>query len=329
MVRVAALRLLIAAVGPAAAAATAVERGHPRVVLSGRSTDGSGWSLVYPTSSRPRPQSAPQEDLARPGPGPGPVPQQVSAAGVLIGYARCSTDKQDLAAQRHMLRQLGVSDDRVYLDHGMTGRNRRRPGLQQALAAVRKGDTLVVPKLELAGARGHYSRQMRVAYRIVDIGISAIGLTVMAPALMIVAVALRLARPGPILSRDTRIGDHGPFHQLRFRTRSHHTRPDHGLGQLLERAALDQLPQMINVLRGDMSVIGTPAHPTRDGRTSIIDGTHRLSVRPGLTSWQLLCALGAVDMTPSEARARDRERGLRNDVALMLRTCRLSLTSRN
>lgn len=181
----------------------------------------------------------------------------------------------------------------------------------------------------LAGARGHYSRQMRVAYRIVDIGISAIGLTVMAPALMIVAVALRLARPGPILSRDTRIGDHGPFHQLRFRTRSHHTRPDHGLGQLLERAALDQLPQMINVLRGDMSVIGTPAHPTRDGRTSIIDGTHRLSVRPGLTSWQLLCALGAVDMTPSEARARDRERGLRNDVALMLRTCRLSLTSRN
>ena len=58
------------------------------------------------------------------------------------------TDKQDLAAQRHTLRQLGVSDDRVYLDHGMTGRDRRRPGLQQALAAVRRGDTLVVPKLD-------------------------------------------------------------------------------------------------------------------------------------------------------------------------------------
>ena len=71
-----------------------------------------------------------------------------SDAGVLIGYARCSTDKQDLAAHRHTLRQLGVSDDRVYLDHGMTGRNRRRPGLQQALAAVRQGDTLVVPKLD-------------------------------------------------------------------------------------------------------------------------------------------------------------------------------------
>jgi DNA invertase Pin-like site-specific DNA recombinase len=66
----------------------------------------------------------------------------------LIGYARCSTDRQDLTAQRHALHELGVSDDRVYLDHGMTGRNRKRPGLEQALAAVREGDTLVVPKLD-------------------------------------------------------------------------------------------------------------------------------------------------------------------------------------
>jgi DNA invertase Pin-like site-specific DNA recombinase len=68
----------------------------------------------------------------------------------LIGNARCSTDRQDLAAQRHTLRALGVSDDRVYLDHRMTGTNRARPGLEQALAAVRQGDTLelVVPKLD-------------------------------------------------------------------------------------------------------------------------------------------------------------------------------------
>jgi DNA invertase Pin-like site-specific DNA recombinase len=46
------------------------------------------------------------------------------------------------------LRILGVSDDRVYLDHGLTGRNRARPGLEQARAAVREGDTLVVPKLD-------------------------------------------------------------------------------------------------------------------------------------------------------------------------------------
>src|SRR5260370_42375053 len=66
----------------------------------------------------------------------------------LIGYARCSTDTQDLAAQRDRLRELGVAENRVYLDHGLTGTNRNRPGLDQALAAVREGDTLVVPKLD-------------------------------------------------------------------------------------------------------------------------------------------------------------------------------------
>lgn len=69
-------------------------------------------------------------------------------SGVLIGYARCSTDEQDLTAQRDRLRALGVPDNRVYLDHGLTGTNRKRPGLDQALAAVCTGDTLVVPKLD-------------------------------------------------------------------------------------------------------------------------------------------------------------------------------------
>lgn len=66
----------------------------------------------------------------------------------LIGYARCSTDKQDLAAQKEALLKLGVATDRIYTDHGFTGANRMRPGLDQALAAVRSGDTLVVPKLD-------------------------------------------------------------------------------------------------------------------------------------------------------------------------------------
>ena len=61
-----------------------------------------------------------------------------------IGYARCSTDRQDLTAQREALRALDVSEDRIYVDHGLTGRNRARPGLDQALAAVREGDTLVI-----------------------------------------------------------------------------------------------------------------------------------------------------------------------------------------
>jgi DNA invertase Pin-like site-specific DNA recombinase len=63
-----------------------------------------------------------------------------------IGYARCSTAEQDLAAQRQQLRELGAT--RVYVDHGLTGTNRDRPGLREALAAVREGDVLVVAKLD-------------------------------------------------------------------------------------------------------------------------------------------------------------------------------------
>lgn len=68
--------------------------------------------------------------------------------GTRIGYARCSTDRQDLSAQRQALCALGVPEERIYTDHGLTGTNRARPGLDQALAAVREGDVLVVSKLD-------------------------------------------------------------------------------------------------------------------------------------------------------------------------------------
>ena len=67
---------------------------------------------------------------------------------MLIGYARVSTLDQDLTAQRDGLRALGVDESDIYVDHGLTGTNRARPGLSQALAAVRAGDTLVVTKLD-------------------------------------------------------------------------------------------------------------------------------------------------------------------------------------
>ena len=67
---------------------------------------------------------------------------------LLVGYARVSTEQQDLTAQRDGLRALGVGDDRIYVDHGLTGTNRDRPGLRLALVACRAGDTFVVTKLD-------------------------------------------------------------------------------------------------------------------------------------------------------------------------------------
>src|SRR4051794_37860407 len=67
---------------------------------------------------------------------------------LLVGYSRCSTLGQDLEAQRNALIALGVPEDRIYADHGLTGANRDRPGLREAMAACRAGDMLVVSKLD-------------------------------------------------------------------------------------------------------------------------------------------------------------------------------------
>ncbi|WP_448640103.1 recombinase family protein [Geodermatophilus sp. URMC 63] len=67
---------------------------------------------------------------------------------LLIGCARVSTDAQDLTAQRDGLLARGVDPGRVQVDHGLTGTDRERPGLREALAACREGDTLVVTELD-------------------------------------------------------------------------------------------------------------------------------------------------------------------------------------
>ena len=79
-----------------------------------------------------------------------------------VGYARVSTDEQDLTAQRNGLAEFGVDPKRIYVDHGLTGRNADREGLRQALAACRDGDTFVVTKLDRP------ARSVRDAHQIAD-----------------------------------------------------------------------------------------------------------------------------------------------------------------
>ncbi len=101
--------------------------------------------------------------------------------GALIGYARCSTVAQDTEIQRAALAGYGVPAGRVYADEGFTGTNTGRPGLDQALAAVHAGDTLIVPRLD------RFARSVPDARSLADLIISRgarlqIGSTVYDPA---------------------------------------------------------------------------------------------------------------------------------------------------
>ena len=80
--------------------------------------------------------------------------------GIQIGYARVSTTDQDLTSQRDALLRMGVREANIYVDHRLTGTNRARPGLREALAAVREGDTLVFTKLDRLARSLHDARDI-------------------------------------------------------------------------------------------------------------------------------------------------------------------------
>ncbi len=75
---------------------------------------------------------------------------------LLIGYARVSTDAQDLTAQRDGLLALGVDSGRIYVDHGLTGTNRERPGLREALAAPEAGRLVGLDRGAELGEQAHH-----------------------------------------------------------------------------------------------------------------------------------------------------------------------------
>ena len=140
----------------------------------------------------------------------------------------------------------------------------------------------------------------RAAKRAMDICLSATALILLSPLLAGVALAVRLTSPGPVIYRGARLGFAGrPFAMLKFRTMSvgaADTRNADGstyssaddprvtrIGRVLRRTSLDELPQLWNVLKGDMSLVGPrPELPDQVRYYSEID-RRRLTVRPGLT----------------------------------------------
>jgi exopolysaccharide biosynthesis polyprenyl glycosylphosphotransferase len=154
-----------------------------------------------------------------------------------------------------------------------------------------------------------YQRSIK---RLFDIFASAAALVILSPLFVAVAVLVKLTSRGPIFFRQARVGLHGrPFNMFKFRTmvvNAEHLRDQladkneqtgpvfkirndprvTSVGRVLRKHSIDELPQLINVLRGDMSVVGP--RPPLPKEVALYEGwqRRRLSVRPGLTCiWQV------------------------------------------
>ena len=159
-----------------------------------------------------------------------------------------------------------------------------------------------VPLVELTTTRygkGWYSSLKRV----LDIGMALVALIVFGPLLMLpIAVIIKLTSEGPVLHTQERAGLYGrPFVMYKFRTMLNESERDTGpvwatandrrvtsFGRFLRKTRLDELPQFINVLRGEMSVVGPrPERPhfVRALMRSVPFYTERLEVKPGITGW--------------------------------------------
>lgn len=141
-----------------------------------------------------------------------------------------------------------------------------------------------------------------VLKRVFDLVVSAAALVLLSPLLLIVAVLVRLESPGPALFTQVRYGEDGkPFSIYKFRSMTtaacastevrQATQGDARvtrLGRFLRRSSIDELPQLLNILRGEMSVVGPRPHavPHNEHYRTLIRGYMlRHKVKPGLTGW--------------------------------------------
>lgn len=132
--------------------------------------------------------------------------------------------------------------------------------------------------------------------RTIDIVLAAVVLILLSPILLLAAIGVRLSSSGPILFRAQRVGRGGvPFEMLKFRTMHMHSGgpviTSHGdkrifpFGTLLRKSKIDELPQFINVLKGDLSVVGPRPEDPKIVAENYTDWMMQtLDVRPGITS---------------------------------------------
>ncbi len=132
--------------------------------------------------------------------------------------------------------------------------------------------------------------------RIVDLAFATTGLLLLAPLFLIVGFLVRLSSPGPIFYWGERVGRHGkPFRMCKFRTmvaNADRIGPalTHGrdarvtpVGRVLRKWKLDEIPQLINVLRGEMSIVGPRPEVASYVALYTLEQRRVLDVRPGIT----------------------------------------------
>ena len=168
------------------------------------------------------------------------------------------------------------------------------------------GDTVAI---ELQ--RAALSPTEQAVKRVIDVVLSGIGLILLSPILLVAAIAIRLDSPGPALFRQTRHGFNGrPFRIYKFRTMTvmendvveQAKKSDKRVtrvGRWLRRYSVDELPQLLNVFLGDMSLVGPRPHASAHERhfTSVIEKyAFRHHVKSGMTGWaQVHGARGETD----------------------------------
>ena len=156
----------------------------------------------------------------------------------------------------------------------------------------------------------------KVFKRLIDVVLSGLGIVVLAPVYLIVALAIKIDDPGPVFFRQKRVGLHkSHFHILKFRTMKMETpkdTPTHLLqnpeqyitkvGRILRKTSLDELPQIFQIFTGKMSIIGP--RPALWNQFDLIEERDKYGandVRPGLTGW---AQINGRDELPIDVKAR-------------------------
>ncbi len=141
-----------------------------------------------------------------------------------------------------------------------------------------------------------------VAKRLVDIVGSLAGIVITSPIMLIAAIAVKISSPGPVIFKQERVGLHSKsFYMYKFRTMEQQKPSEEqkawtvkndprvtGIGRILRKTSLDELPQLFNILRGDMSLVGPrPERPhfVEKFKEEIPRYMVKHQVRPGLTGW--------------------------------------------